>query len=305
VKHGLSLTGVPLIVLALAGAVAALAGTVVLWNRGRRLRLLLRAGGVLLAETLLLLGVGLVVNRSEQFYPTWAALSQTGRTAGKTYAAAPGRLDASVLADAGADLDRSVAFAWQPAGWAGWHLAGPPTVVTPTGYLRHPTWRYSALLVIGSGRSTAAAAAAEDAAARDTGTVAGAAIIVFARATSATTADDLAAALPAALTHDVRVTGRRWALVASAADAGLARRTVAVAPARYVAVKLLPSRAALRTALIWACEQTPPPLAPSTPAVTWLPVHHRKPHPAAHPSPTGRPGTDMSGGTRVPGQLGR
>jgi hypothetical protein len=43
---------------------------------------------------------------------------------------------------------------------------------------------------------------------------------------------------------------------------------------------------ALTSALDWACGQTPPPLAASTPAATSLPVYHSH-HRPKHPKPTG------------------
>jgi hypothetical protein len=230
---------------------------------------------------MVLLSVGLVVNRSEQFYPTWTALLHPPSVIGTTYAVEPGHLDRSLQARGGAP------FGWRPTGWTGWHLAGAPTVVTPAAYLSHPAWRYSVLLVLdnGSGRWTTAT---EAAAAR----AAGATITVFARTTPATTARTLATALPAALSRDLRATERRWALVASAADARLARQTVVAAPARFPAIAVIRGAvpplpggitvdravAGLAAALTWAGDQTPPPLAASTPPVTHLPVHHSPRH---------------------------
>jgi len=393
----MSLTGTPLITLAILATAAALAATILIWTRGRRLRFLLRSLGVLLTEALLLLSVGLVVNRSQQFYPTWAALLQTAGTTGTTFATKPGNLDRWLRTRAGTHLDQSVAFTWQPSGWTGWHLAEAPTIVTPTGYLQHPGWLYPALLVIDDGAGgwtpTIEAAAARDA---------GAAVIVFARTTSATTANTLATTLPTALARDLRVTGRRWAVVAGASDAGLAQQTVAAAPGLYPAIALVqgtvsqdtpnakptthasaalgsvtvvtarqrprrPGGAAaaalqpmpagitlaivgapaavhpaapgastvtpagyrgpaaasvylaaepangLQTALVWACQQTPPPLAASTPAATYVPIQHRSQHHLRHRTPTGRPpGSALAGllraiipgGSHVPGQPG-
>jgi hypothetical protein len=230
--------------------------------------------------------VGLVVNRSEQFYPTWTALLQSTSAAGTSYAVVPGDLDQSLRANGAAP------FVWQPTGWTDWHLAGAPTVVVPTGYLSHPKWRYSAVLVLDEDTGAAVAASA------------GATITVFARTTPATTAQTLATELPAALSRDLRATERRWALVASAADARLARQTVLAAPARFPAIAVIRGKASplpagiaidravtgLAAAIAWAGEQTPPPLAASTPPVTHLPVHRRPRH---HPAP---------GGSRAPRQ---
>ncbi|GAA2905510.1 hypothetical protein Acy02nite_86960 [Actinoplanes cyaneus] len=297
----MSLTGIPLIVVAVLVTVATAALTVVTWRRGGRLRIVLRSGGVLLTETLLLLTVGLVVNRSEQFYPSWAALSSSAQTGGTTYAITPGRLDGWLRA-------HGPAFTWQPDGWTGWHLGAAPTVVVPAGYLDHPGWRYSALVVVDDG-TTGWTPAVQTAAARDA-SADGGAVVVFARTTASTGVNDLAHALPAALTHDLRVTGQRWALIPGPALAALARRVAAAAPGRYTAVAAGPQllathRGDLGAALLWACQQTPPPLAASTPSVTSLPVpppkHHHRPVPGAS-APV--PAPPRTGGTNVPGQPG-
>jgi hypothetical protein len=356
----MSLTGVPLFACAVLATAAALAATILVWNRGPRLRLRypLRSFGVLLTEALLVASVGLVINRSEQFYPDWAALRQSGNATGTTYAVRPGGLD-GWLRDHASDLGD--VFPWQPAGWTDWHLAGAPLVVTPAGYLKHAGWRYPALLVLDDGR-TGWTTDAETTAARSADSAAGPAIVVFARTTKATSTESLTAAIPAALAHDLRVTDRHWALVAPAADTELADRTVAAAPDRYPALALVRAAAtsrkppttgtkkpattkpavkkpaakkpaarptvpakttlahlpvgvttttvvvtaptgrttnppgtagenALAAALDWACRQTPPPLAASTPAARSLPVYHSHHH-AKRPAPSrsGAPG---------------
>jgi len=63
------------------------------------------------------------------------------------------------------------------------------------------------------------------------------------------------------------------------------------------------SESALATALDWACRQTPPPLAASTPAAKSLPVYHPHHHPKRPvPSGSGAPsagGPKPGGGKRV------
>lgn len=127
----MSLTGIPLIAGTALVTAAALAATVLGWDRWRP-RFLLRSLGVLLTEALLVLSAGLVVNRSQEFYPTWAALLQSSAATATTYAVRAGGLDGS-LHDNDGD-----AFPWQPTGLTGWRLAGAPMVVTPAGYLTHP-----------------------------------------------------------------------------------------------------------------------------------------------------------------------
>src|SRR4051812_14507996 len=89
----MSLTGVPLFVCAVLATAATLAATILVWNRWQRLRFVLRPVGVLLTEALLVVSAGLMVNRSQQFYPDWAALMQSSNSTGTTYAVHPGGLD--------------------------------------------------------------------------------------------------------------------------------------------------------------------------------------------------------------------
>ncbi|MCU7729064.1 hypothetical protein ODJ79_35575 [Actinoplanes sp. KI2] len=368
----MSLTGIPLIACAVLATAAALAATILIWNRWRRLRLVLRPAGVLLTEALLVVSVGLMVNRSEEFYPDWAALMQSNNSAGTTYAVHPGGLDGWLRGQSGDLADQGSAFPWQPADWTSWHLAGAPLVFTPAGYLKHTGWRYPTLLVLDDGKN-GWTPDGETAAARSADTAAGPAVVVFARTTPATSIETLTTAMPAALAHDLRVTDRRWALVAPAADTGLADKIVAAAPGRYPALALVqakpatgkkpatkpaskpktaaklktvtkpkrvakpktaakggkprttvaglpagittttivetaltstgpavpPAETALASALDWACGQTPPPLAASTPAATSLPVYHPH-HGAKHPSPGSSGAVPPGGGVSKP-----
>ena len=310
----MGITGLPLILLVAFGALAAVAATVLVWNRFGRVRYLLRAAGVLLAEVLLLLSVGLAVNRSEQFYPTWDALLNTKSadesaiksTNGATYRTGPGALDRELAVRAGGRPGVAQAFPWQSADWRGWGLAGAPTVITPPGYLLHPAWSYSAVIVVGGWPATV------DESATRRATAAGiSAVVVFATATAATTAPELATALPTQLDRDLRVTTHRWAIVAAAGDATLADNAVVDATVRYPSIAVVPAGAragvlpagvlptgvlptgvtaaavvegnttappsgvlplpsaapdALYTALSWAIERTPPPLASPQPS---------------------------------------
>jgi len=279
------ITGLPLILSAAFGTLAVVVATVLLWDRSGRARYLLRAGGVLLAEALLLLTAGLTVNRSEQFYPTWDALlgtrsadeSAVDTTNGKTYrGSTPGALDHELTVRAGARSGAAQTFPWQSADWHAWGLAAAPTVITPPGYLLHPAWAYSAVVVVGGW------SAAQDESATRRATATGvSAVVVFVTPTAATTAAELATALPGQLGRDLRVTTHRWAIVAAGADDALAESAVDDAALRYPSIAVdraaaLPAGVTsaavvtgndpLYSALSWAIARTPPPLASPRPS---------------------------------------
>ena len=205
----MSLTGVPLIVVAILVTAAAGAATVLLWYWFGRWRLLGRTAGILLTETLVVITTGLVVNRADLFYPSWAALK--GRT-GTTVVTAPrkaGRLDRLVLGATAATVP------WRPADAAAWQLAGSPRVVFPTGYRLKRSVAYPAVVSLVDNPAEAAAVVQV---ARRVGAVG-----VVAVPTRGTTAAALTT-LPAELAADVRVNTRGWAVTATAGQAALAAR---------------------------------------------------------------------------------
>jgi hypothetical protein len=207
----MSLTGIPLIVVAVLGTGAIAAVTVLLWSRFGRWRPLSRAAGILLTETLVVVTIGLVVNRADMFYPSWAALE--GRT-GTTAVAATrraGRLDGLVRGAAAATLS------WRPADAAGWRLAGTARVVFPAGYRQRPSVAYPAVVSLVDSQAEAAAAV------RVARRVA--AVGVVAVPSARTTAAALAT-LPTDLAADVRVNARGWAVLTTLQQAALAARLV-------------------------------------------------------------------------------
>jgi hypothetical protein len=210
-----SLTGLPLIILAVlvTGLVAGL--TVRGWSRSGLARYAVRAGGILLGQALLVAAVGLVVNRSEGFYPSWAALAGDAGTTAAQQDRAVGRLDGE-LADG--------AVTWHPAGAPGWHLAGGAALSVPSGYEGPASASLSYPVVVElrpSGRTAAPGA-----------------VTVTLPVTAKTTVASLAS-LPAELSRDVRVGAGGWAVVAPASLAALAEGLARTAPQRYVAVAVV------------------------------------------------------------------
>jgi hypothetical protein len=305
-----SLTGIPLILLAACATAGALAATVLAWPRWGRRRYLIRPAGVLLTEALLTATVGLAANRSQQFYPSWAALFATSDPGPASYHTTAGSLDSWLAARPDPQLAQT--FPWRPVGWSGWRLAAPPTVTVPAGYSAHPGWRYSAVLVV-----------ARAADAWPVPALTGPTVLVTVTTTARTGPATLAVTLPGELGVALRVTPHRWALVTSPGDTALARRAVTAGRGRYPAVAFVgtpaptgirtaktvtamaagvdasyfpakgPVTGSLRAALTWAAAQTPPPLAASAPEPTYLPVQPKRSHSAGPgtkraPHPPGR-----------------
>jgi hypothetical protein len=252
----MTLTGLPLVLGTGAAALSAIAFLGWSWNRGsRKRRLPTRVLSLLLSQTLLVLAVGLLYNRQQQFYPSWQALAgQTGAPAVVT-PARTGRLDASFA--------REPSALWQPPGSAAWQLAAPPRVTVPAGYATRPL-AYPVLLALG-------------------GRPAGADLIEVTLSPGGRTGS--LAALPGLLATDLRATPRGWVLVAAATQAPLARRLVTELPGRFAALATVgppPARAdaavPTRTfatwsaATSWAVAQSPPALASPRVLPTALPA---------------------------------
>jgi lysyl-tRNA synthetase class 2 len=214
----MTLTGVPLILLAAAATAAASAATARLWARGGRLRPLTRTLGVLLIEALVVTTAGLVVNRYQQFYPSWAALSGHTGTTTVTRATEAGLLDGRLPSG------RATAVLWQPPDLPHWQLAGPPRVVVPAGYRERPGDTFPVVLDL-----VPAVPAAVTAALRTTD-----AVTVVAVPTAATTATALLT-LPGELRRDVRVSDVGWDVAGAGAQAPLAAAFVRAAPAGLAA----------------------------------------------------------------------
>ncbi|GGR12756.1 hypothetical protein GCM10010168_33140 [Actinoplanes ianthinogenes] len=129
------LTGLPLIILVATAASVTVAVTVRGWRH-----LSVRITGLLLVEILVVLGIGLFVNRSQRFYPTWQSL--TGETeVAEVATPAAGRLDTRLTAAA--------PVPWTPPEAAAWHLATPPLLLAPPDYAQLPERTYPVVVVLG------------------------------------------------------------------------------------------------------------------------------------------------------------
>ncbi|ROP32160.1 hypothetical protein [Couchioplanes caeruleus] len=228
----MSLTGIPLLALAGLTLVGFVTATVLLWSRCGRWRLVVRTLGVLLIEVAVVLSVGLAVNRSEQFYPSWAALAGDTGTQTTTAVAQAGELDDSLAS-------RSTQ-PWRPASLPQWKLAGAPTMTVPPDYAAASKAPYPVLVVLGPATSV-------------TKPVKGV-VTVRLTPTPATTAEALRSLVPD-LSRAVRVTAGGWALAAGMDDAALAGDLARSLPAQFRALALVQTSA---TAFPGALGVTPP-----------------------------------------------
>ncbi|WP_249997694.1 hypothetical protein [Actinoplanes sp. M2I2] len=188
----MTLTGVPLILLTASATAAAGAAVGWVWPRGGRLQPFTRVAGVLVVEALVVLTAGLVVNRHEQFYPSWQALQGDTGTATVADRRHAGLLD---------DRVRSDRLTWRPQGLAAWRLARPPTVTLPPDYRERPGVAFPVVLAFaGPGGPGAPPRRTPEA------------VTVTIAPTAGTTAAALSS-LPDRLSHDLRVTTAGWDVV--------------------------------------------------------------------------------------------
>jgi len=231
----MELTGLPLLVLAWVLVAAAVVATGLLWSRYRRWRLLARTASVLFCELLLVVTVGIGVNRADQFYPSWQVLlGDTGGVGGGAGAAPrpQGRLDLMLGQLSGAG-HRAAALPWQPAGWLHWRLSSAPSVVVPADYVKRAAVSFPAVVSVLDGATPDAKSAT--AATGNTPDAVG----VVATGSPQTLADPLSSALPTDLGRDLRVTTHGWALVVSATMLPLAEHMIRKNTSRYAALVVL------------------------------------------------------------------
>jgi lysyl-tRNA synthetase class 2 len=241
----MTLTGVPLLIAVVVAMIATVALTVRLWSRPGRWRLAGRTAGVLVSEALLVLGVGLVANRAEQFYPSWEALG--GRT-GPAAPAAPGgagRLDATLSGQ------RAATVPWHPGGVAAWRLAATPELVVPSGYGARPGVTFPVVLDLGGAHPAAGS-------------------VTVHLAPTVRTSPAALRTLPVELRHDLRVTTRGWAIVAPAKDAAFAAALIRSEPGRFAALVLVGAGPAPLTGIAEAVVRARPGATPVAAGVTVL-----------------------------------
>ena len=246
----MSLTGVPLLVLAVLLTAGVAAGTVVVWRRvgglRRAVRLACRAGSVLLVELLALFAVGLVLNRVLDIYPSWSALLDEVRAAQVT-ARPPSALDKWLNGHA----KQGLTFTWRPIPEPGWHLAVPPVVALPAAYFRDTGRDFPVVVAVAPAKSGPAQGGWDDRKVADAGGLVPEAVVVFVRPADAAGLHSIATVLPPALRKDLRVVAGNWVLVGVGAQMAAAVDALTAPGGPYTSVGLvcegqsLPSKALL------------------------------------------------------------
>jgi hypothetical protein len=225
----MSLTGRPLILLTGVLTVLVVAATVRLW---RTRRLPVRAIGLILVETLVVLTAGLIANRVAGFYPSWRALAGDLGTTTRTDPQASGRLDTELAGTRDG-------LPWTPS-------AETATLIPPPGYGQLADRAFPVVVVLTTGAPAPRIRAVPD--------------VVTVVLTRVPETADLAR-LPGWLERDARVTSHDWAIVTDRRYAPLAAEWSRLAPGRFRTVVVVDARGPA-AALDAAARQLPAPLAP-------------------------------------------
>ncbi|WP_412539890.1 hypothetical protein R8Z50_29300 [Longispora sp. K20-0274] len=309
----MSLTATSTLVGGFVLAIVVVAGTVVLWRRWpRRGRLVFRSLSLLLSQLMIVICVGLVVNRSEQLYPSLETLINPPKAKGPVAeSVTSGGLDEWLRARTQQGAKSGLAFPWQPAGGGHWPIAEHPMISLPAQYFLQPNSRFPVIVTFGPPGTPGWADA------RVAGRAGDPAVVVFLhpRANDAASLKLLGTDLPQELSRDLRTTPDRWSAVGvgkyGVAALDLARRH----PERYrSAAAVTPPAPAELTAATKALTAISCPVAvfltPGAPVPSGLPVPTLPSIPSVTPSTSASASASASGGAqatpgRTPGATAR
>ncbi|MBG6138202.1 hypothetical protein [Longispora fulva] len=298
----MSLTATSTLVGGFALAILVVAGTVTLWRRWpRRARLVLRSGSLLLSQIMIVICVGLVVNRSEQLYPSLETLIDPPKAKEPVAeSVTSGGLDEWLRARSQQGAKSGLAFPWQPAGGGHWPVTEHPSISLPAQYFLQPNSRFPVIVAFAPPGTPGWADA------RAAGRAGDPAIVVFVHPhnNDAGSLKLLGTDLPQELGRDLRTTPDRWSAVGigkyGVAALDLARRH----PERYrSAAAVTPPVPAELTAPAKALTALSSPvavfLAPGVAVPSGLPVPSPVPvvSPSASPTASARPTPGTRGTT--------
>jgi hypothetical protein len=303
-----------LLLLAGVSTVIAIAGLAFAWPRLRGWWRLARIPAVIVCQLLLVFTIGIAVNRTEDFYPSWAALRGATPPKITTSTRPTARLAAWLRAQQAHGLKAGVQFAWHAADDVAWGLRAPTVVYLPKAYFQTQDVDLPVVLLL-----TATPLAAPARAQLATAVAPGSAVVVVMAPDPHGASQRAMEAVPALLAEDVRVERGGWGIVATGATVSPALALFGSQPAEFGVLALLPAahptaalaREAqavvawrpllispgnqLMRALAWVAGELPPPLRPAlvlsgTTTPTPLPSRPVAPLPssstAAEPSST-------------------
>jgi len=215
-----ALTGLPLLVLAIAAALAAFGLTIRYWPRGGRWRILTRTTGVLVCEALVLFTAGLVVNRAlDNLFPSWTTLLHQDSAPPPAALAAPrSRLDAWLHTRAAQGAREGLVVDWTPPAARSWSLSAIPVLAVPPDYFTATAARFPVVVVVTPDGVPPP--------------IDPPAIVVVLR-TDRLDPTFLTRTLPAALGADLRVAPHGWGVVGVGADAAAGLDALDRDSARY------------------------------------------------------------------------
>jgi len=132
--YWLRLTGTPLLVLICVLAVALPAAAVFSWTRFRTLRVSRTIAALVASQLMVTLAIGLMINRSQNFFTSWSDLFGTAAPAAHQVKVAPGSLDSRVAThEAGAKAGQGVVVEITLHGTRS-HITEPAWVYLPPQY---------------------------------------------------------------------------------------------------------------------------------------------------------------------------
>jgi hypothetical protein len=249
--------------LATAGVVAAagLTALILLWRRWGGRLVVLRAVGILGCELLIVVTVGLAVNRWGQFYPTWSSLRDNPSGATEPVVGQPDPGLTAAASDGG-QIGYLLRWPTTPTG-----MAGPPLIWLPPAYFRDATDALPAVMVVAD-----AAAGPTDGAwpgndIPDADRPPGACVIFARIAHLNATAQPPAglSTLATTLIHDLHVAPHGWAVVGVGAASTTANHLASGDPAHFSPVidVMTPGGSTdLVGGIAQVLSQEPPTLAP-------------------------------------------
>jgi hypothetical protein len=214
----------------------------------------LRAVGILVCELLIVVTVGLAINRWGQFYPNWSSLLDNPVAASEPVV---GRPDPGLTAVASDGSRVGYLLRW-PTTLAG--LAGPPLVWLPPAYFRNMTDTLPVVVVVAGVVDGPATGAWPGNHVPDSDRPPGG-CVVFVRISHANATG--LSTLTAGLVAHLHVAAHGWGVVGVGAAAPTANRLASADPVRFgPVVDLAGGSDALAAALTQALSEEPPPLAP-------------------------------------------